>query len=187
MSSNKSENKSEYGQILKDTYLKYEEFGFLKNKKIRFPIIFAFLFFGIFWNGAEVPDFENAPRQITVGKYHCPLVGGRGYGNAKIDDIPYYHDWSKVFGFWHRSSSCSNSNHKKILAIEWIQFRDKRIVTSIYDPVNGRAIPGYYRQLKYLKENASSNTGVYLWRLASVLIALLLLVKTDWKTQGDHK
>lgn len=187
MSRNKSESKSEYGQILKDKYIKYEEFDFLKNKKIRFPIIFFFLFFAIFWQGAEVPDFENAPRHITVGEYYCPLVGGRGYGNAKIYDIPYYHDWSKVYGFWHRSYSCNNSNHKKTLAIEWIQFRDKRIIISIYDPSTGRAIPGYQKQLEVFRKYAASNVGVYFWRLAALLLALLLLVKTDWKNQGEKK
>jgi hypothetical protein len=173
-----------YFDILREKYFKYEEFGFLKIKPIRFSLIFILLLFSIFWNGAEVPDFENAPRQVTVGRYHCPLVGGRGYGNAEIDGVKYFHNWSKVFGFWTRTYSCDHLDHEKLLAIEWIQFHDKRVITAISHPDTGRAIAGYTRQLEYLKDNAASVTGVYAWRLAALFLASLLLIKTDWKNKG---
>jgi hypothetical protein len=198
MCKEKNENKSDihqmdkrnggeasYADVLKMKYLKYEEFGFLKIKSIRFSLIFSLLLFSIFWHGAETPDFENAPRYVTVGRYHCPLVGGRGYGNAEMDGVKYFHDWSKLFGFWHRSGSCQNSYHNKIIIIEWIAFRDKRVITAITEPTTGQPIAGYARQLEYLKGNAASVAGVYVWRLVALLLALFLLAKTDWKDKGS--
>ncbi len=185
---NKNKDQSRtFFEVIKDTYFKYEEFDFLKIKAIRFPIIFSLLFFSIFWNGAKSPDFENAPRNITIGKYYCPLVGGRGYGNAKIDDDVYYHDWSKVFGFWHRAWSCDNALHNTIVRAEWIQHKEKRVLTALLHPVTERALPGHSLQLLSLKESSTSFFGVYLLKLIAFLIAAILLVKTNLSNIGNNK
>jgi hypothetical protein len=149
-------------------------------------LLIIFLFgFSIFWEGAEAPDFENAPRQFTIGKYHCPKVGGRGYGNAKIEDIPYYHNWSKIFGFWTRTSSCSHEDNGKIFKIEWIKFHEKRVIISITDPVTGSSVVGYKKQLSYLKNQANnSDYNVKSFRIGASLLAMFLLFKIYREIKG---
>lgn len=143
---------------------------FTASNLISYFLIFILIIFSIFWQGAEVPDFKNAPRYTTVGKYICPR--SVGYGGGIINEIEYYNHWSKGFGLWQSKGSCYPPHSGQVLEMEWINFQGKRIMMSLKDK-KGEI---FYNFESFYFQNAQSMKLVYLIKLLSLLISIFIYI-----------
>ena len=137
--------------------LQYEEYEFLKKRYIRFPLIFFLLVVAVFWQGWEAPNYIQ-----------------RG---ARVDGIFYHQYWSTVTGFASKPTNCWRELHNQLVEIEWIEFGGRRVAVAVRDPLTKRL---HYEIETRIRENAEDNDGLYGVRLFALLLALLLLYKTEW-------